>query len=99
MPHVGIWIGSAMVVSRAIARPYYTNAISEIINQRVASKERAITISTYNMLEKIPYLVAGYGIGVAMDLWSAKSFAFVFALLFAVILVPQVVLSFRKKTI
>lgn len=57
------------------------NINSIIVNQNTESKYRATTISTLKMIKQTPYLLSAYFIGYAMDLYSAKYFAFIFGIL------------------
>jgi hypothetical protein len=70
-----------------------------MINKQTESKYRATTISTFNMLKNLPYVLTAAFIGRLMDIISARHFAFYFGLaLLAVLLLQKLTLD-KKKSI
>jgi len=87
-PVAGIFLGGLSLVFRASFKTVYENLTSVIINNNTPSKYRATTISTFNMIKNLPYVISAYFLGTLMDLFSAKRFAFVLGIvLFFLVLV------------
>jgi len=63
-------------IVRASSGGCYNNVVSSVLNKNIDSRYRATTISTFYMLERIPYLILAYPLGVIMDKYSAVSFGF-----------------------
>lgn len=74
-PAAGLWIGGTLLLIRSILNAVLNNTNSVIINGFVNSKYRATTLSAFNMLKSLPYLVTALGIGAIADMYSAKTFA------------------------
>lgn len=51
----------------------FNNLASVMINQQTASKYRATTISTFNMIKNIPYILTAYLFGILSDTISARN--------------------------
>jgi MFS family permease len=62
------------------------NLTAEILNKNIDSKYRATTISTFYMLQKLPYLILAYPIGIIIDKYSAVNFGFGFAMLMMIVI-------------
>lgn len=88
-PFVGLAIGGLTVLLRYNAAPIFNNLASVMINQHTESKYRATTISTFNMLKNLPYVLSAFFIGRLMDIISARTFALYFGLALLVILLIQ----------
>lgn len=71
-PWVGIVVGTATLIIRQITATLIGNSNSLVINQLTESKYRATTISTFNMVKNLPYVVSAVFIGRLFDLYSAK---------------------------
>jgi hypothetical protein len=80
-PFIGLILGGALVLLRYNLAPIFNNLASEKINQETESKYRATTISTFNMLKNLPYVLSAALIGHLMDIVSARTFAMYFGLL------------------
>ncbi len=93
-----VWI--VLFFVRVFYSPIQDSSVSESLNKNTSSNIRATTISTYELVRKIPYIfLAGY-IGIAMQSWGVKMFAHYFALVLLVLLGVYVVVrkaSDRKK--
>ena len=98
-PWIGLILGGAMIIIRSSLKPIIENITSNIINSQVESKYRATTLSPYQMLTKLPYVITAFMIGFLMDYISVKTFALYFGvLLFVVIALNLLPLLFYKKT-
>lgn len=86
-----------MVLMRYNLAPIFNNLTSVVINQHTESRYRATTISTFNMLKNLPYVLTAFFIGSLMDLISARTFAFYFGLTLLVILLIQKITLDKKK--
>lgn len=83
---IGIGIG---VVLRSIAFPFHHLVTSTTVNSIASSKNRATTISTFNMIQNLPYVITAFFIGSLIDRFSAVKFAFGLGLVMATIVIPQ----------
>lgn len=88
-PWINIYIWTGLFLMRVMYGPIRNNAISEIINRNTPSKIRATTISTNELLRKIPFVFLAGIIGGLIDIHGAKVFAFWFALVFLTLVAPQ----------
>lgn len=75
-PFVGVALGGLSVIFRASLHANYDNITSVILNRNTESKYRATTLSTFNMLSKIPYVLVAYFVGYLMDVYTAVNFSF-----------------------
>jgi MFS family permease len=74
-PILGLFSGGIMLIIRYASQVIYENIGSAVINENTESRYRATTLSTFNMIRNIPYVILAYGVGVAMDFMTAKMFA------------------------
>ena len=88
-PFIGLIFGGLMVLLRYNLAPIFNNLASVLINQNTESQYRATTISTFNMLKNLPYVLSAFFIGRLMDIISARTFAMYFGLLLVLVLVIQ----------
>lgn len=96
-PAVGLTAGGITVLLRYNLAPIFNNLSSVMINRHTESKFRATTISTFNMLKNLPYVLTAFFIGSLMDLISARQFAFYFGLvLLSIILIQKLTLDKKK---
>jgi MFS family permease len=75
-PFVGLIVGGLSILLRYNLQTIFQNLTSVVINKNTESKFRATTISTYNMIKNLPYVLTAYFLGCIMDFYSAKVFAF-----------------------
>lgn len=71
-PLAGLVLGMGAILINSIAQAFYGNLASVMINQQTESRYRATTLSTFNMVKNIPYVMTAYGLGVLADVFSAK---------------------------
>ena len=81
MPVVGLVFGIAMLFIRYAVQTVYDNYTSVRLNAAIESKYRATTLSTYSLMRNIPYVIFATGIGVMMNLLTAKVFSMYFGFL------------------
>lgn len=96
-PWIGVSIWTVLFISRAIYSPIRNSAISEVINRNTPSKIRATTISTYELVRKIPYMLLAAIMGGLMDKFGVHWFAFGFGLSLFLIITPQILLFMRRR--
>jgi MFS family permease len=75
-PYIGIIIGAGTILLRVTLMVMFQNISSALINKAVDSKYRATTISTFNMLANIPYVLTAYLIGSMIDTIGSVWFTF-----------------------
>jgi len=96
-PALGIIVGGGVLIIRNATITLYHNFSSILVNKHTASRYRATTLSTFNMLKNIPYMASAYLIGHLADSFSAKYTAALLGLLLTVFLGIQYLVS-RKAT-
>ena len=75
-PLLGVILGGITITIRYVFRVIFYNYTSVAINKVTESKYRATTLSTFYMMQNIPYVLGAFGIGYVIDLISAKNVAF-----------------------
>lgn len=71
-PVLGILLGGLTLLIRNSLQTIFDNLTTITINTNTESKYRAVTLSTYNMIKNIPYVLSAYFIGSLADTYSAK---------------------------
>lgn len=66
-PFLTLLLGALTITIRAIFYPIFNVVLSDIVNQVVASKYRATTLSILAMFEKLPYVFVAVWIGRTID--------------------------------
>lgn len=95
-PRIGIAVWTGLFLVRVMYSPIKDGAVAELINTRTPSWIRATTISTYELLRKVPFLILAGFIGTLMDEYGVQWLAFWFAITLLVVSVPQIV--YRKMS-
>lgn len=88
-PFVGLVIGGLSLIVRASLQGIFGNLSSIIINNNTESKDRATTLSTFNMVKNIPYVLSAYFIGSISDLFSAKTTSLYLGIVLLALIVIQ----------
>ncbi len=96
-PWINVYIWTTLFLINILYSPIRKNAICEIINKNTPSKIRATTISTNELLRKLPYVFLAGIIGGLIDKQGAKIFAFWYALLFLILITPQLLYYILKR--
>ncbi|MCE7897782.1 MAG: hypothetical protein DPW11_00230 [bacterium] len=81
MPVAGLLLGIALLFVRYAAQTVYDNFTSVRLNTVIESRYRATTLSTYSLIRNIPYVIFATGIGMMINLLSAKTFSMYFGIL------------------
>ncbi len=85
-PLAGIAFGGIVLLIRFILQMVFINTTSEMVNHMTESRYRATTLSTFNLIQSIPYVVTAYFLGALADVYSAINLAFVIGLILLVFL-------------
>lgn len=81
IPTVAVVIGTILLFIRYGVQTVFDNYQSTKINSIADSRYRATTLSTFNLMRNIPYVFAATGIGVLMNIYTAKLFSFYFGII------------------
>lgn len=95
IPWSMIAVGTVLLLLRYGVQTIFDNYQSVKINEIADSRYRATTLSTFNLLRNIPYVFGATGIGLLMNLYTAKTFSLYFGIVFIFI----VSLAFIAKPI
>ncbi len=95
-PYLGMVFGGVSLFLRRSIQSVFGNLTSSQINENTESKYRATTISTFNMINNIPYVLLAYYIGSISDLFSAKTVSFYLGI--TLILLLSISLFRRKQS-
>lgn len=101
MPRATFWIGATLLLLRYGTQTIFHNYRSVRLNAVIDSKYRATTLSTFSLLEGIPYILGATGIGFLMNVYTAKMFSMYFGIILIgclLILYGTRMMIFRKTT-
>ncbi|MBP9759181.1 MFS transporter [Candidatus Dojkabacteria bacterium] len=98
-PYIGLILGGLSLIMRSSLQGIFGNLSSVVINNNTESKFRATTISTFNMIKNIPYLLMAYFIGSVSDIISAKNVSMYLGLSLIFLLLISLFRSKRNATI
>lgn len=85
-PMLGLILGGISLLVRSSFQSIYVGLTSIAINDTTESKYRATTLSTFNMMKNIPYVLSAYFVGSLADTYSAKNIAFALGVLLLIFL-------------
>lgn len=88
-PVIGLGLGFITLLLRSSLQGIFSNLTSENINSFTESKYRATTISTYNMIKNLPYVLTAFLAGKYSDLFGAKHLALVLGIILISLLFIQ----------
>jgi len=88
-PLLGLVFGGLSLLLRSSFQSIYSGLSSITINNNTESKYRATTLSTFNMIKNIPYVLCAYFVGSLSDNYSAKNSAFFLGALLIIFLIFQ----------
>ncbi len=92
-PFAGKIVGGISLLLRVSLMIIFLNLTSIAINDSTDSKYRATTLSTFNMMKNIPYVLLAFFIGSLSDLYSAKIIAFWLGITLLILITIQLVIS------
>lgn len=97
-PWLGFLAGGLTLLIRNSFQSMYIGLASVAINNSTESKYRTTTLSAFNMIKNIPYVLGAYLFGSLADKYSAKNTAFYLGAILLVLLTIQALVNgFRKK--
>jgi len=88
-PFVSLILGAISILIRFASQSVYDNFISIIVNKNTESKYRATTLSTFNMVKNMPYVLTAFILGSFIDSFSARNIAFVLGVLLSILVALQ----------
>lgn len=97
-PVIGVALGGVLLLIRTVLAAAFGNATSVILNGLIESRYRATTLSAFNMLKSMPYLVTALGIGALADIYSGKVIATSLGVLLFILSLFWVFLSRKNLT-
>jgi MFS family permease len=89
-PMAGMITGAVLLIVRSACEGIFGNLVSISINNATESKYRATTISTFNMIKNLPYVVLACGIGAVADKISATKLAVILGAALMVIILSRI---------
>jgi hypothetical protein len=89
-------LGGISIALRSSLEGIFGNLASITINQNTESRFRATTLSTFNMIKNVPYILSAYFIGSISDKLSAKTTAMYLGALLLIFIIAQLILSRRN---
>jgi hypothetical protein len=75
------------------------NLISQVINDHTDSQYRATTLSTFNLLSNLPYVLTAFIIGKTIDSFSALTFTYYLGILTLMIVGYQLLIFILHKNL
>jgi len=94
-PVLGLILGGVSIALRSSLQGIFENLVSITINKYTESKYRATTISSFNMIKNIPYVLGAYFIGLGSDKFTARTIALYLGVALLILIVLQVVASIK----
>jgi hypothetical protein len=98
-PYAGLILGGLTLILRSSFQGVFGNLTSIEINNSTDSKYRSTTLSTFNMIKNMPYVLTAYFIGGISDTISAKTVSFYLGLALIFLLGISFVRRNRNATI
>lgn len=88
-PIAGLITGGILLTLRSSLQGIFGNLSSIAINNNTDSKYRATTLSTFNMIKNLPYVLSAFLIGSLADKFSARTIAFYLGVLALILIILQ----------
>lgn len=98
-PISGLVLGGLSLLFRSSLQGVFGNLTSIEINNNTDSKYRSTTLSTFNMIKNMPYVITAYFIGGISDSISAKTVSFYLGIILFFLLCLSLVRRNRNATI
>lgn len=96
-PIINTFIWTSIFLMRVIYSQIKTSAITNVINSNVSSNIRATTLSTYELIIRLPFVVFGVLIGSAMKDTGVKGFSVIFSLILLALFAIYLLFSWLHK--
>lgn len=75
-PFITLYLGLATILFRIMVLPLMENHISAKVNSGIESEYRATSLSTFSMIQSVPYALVIYGITYLTDIVPSSNIAF-----------------------
>lgn len=98
-PIGGLIVGGLSIALRAFFQTVYMNASSILVNKQIDSKYRTTTLSSFNLLKNIPYVLTAYFLGGFADKFTAGRLAFLLGIALILFIIPQIFLYNKRKLV
>lgn len=96
-PLLGIFLSGLSLLIRSSLQAIYINVSSVTINNHTESRYRATTLSTFNLIKNIPYVLTAYFLGSFADQYSAINLAVILGLILLILLIYPSINLFKKS--
>lgn len=96
-PYIGIFVGGLSLIIRASLQAVHGNLSTVLVNRNTDSAYRATTLSTFNMIKNVPYVLLAYLIGNVSNVFSAKTTSFYMGIFLLLVLPIQGIILYRKR--
>ena len=97
-PIAGLTLGFLTLLLRTSLQGIFSNQSSENINSFTESKYRATTLSTYNMIKNLPYVLTAFLAGKYSDLLGARHLSLILGIILITLLIIYLVSSKKKNS-
>jgi len=94
-PYLTMYLGALLLIGRWGIQTLYGNFVSVAINEQTESRYRATTLSSYALINGIPYALGATGIGVLMNLFTARVFSQYLGLVIGIVVLVLLGLGMR----
>jgi hypothetical protein len=96
-PWLDVYVWTGLFFLRVIYSPIKKAVVTDILNQHTDSNIRATTLSTYELVIKLPFVILGVPIGMALKVFGVRSFSVLFSVLLFLSL--AIYLLFKRITV
>ncbi len=97
-PVAGLALGGLSLALRLSLQAIFWNLASITVNNNTESKFRATTLSTFNMIINVPYVLTAFFIGSLADKFSAKNIALYLGVILIAFILFQLIPSKKNST-
>lgn len=97
-PIGGIIVGGLSILFRASLQTLFNNVSSVLINQHVDPKYRTTTLSTFSLVQSLPYVFTAFLLGSLADTFSAIRIAFFLGLILLTFMAIQKLILLNKPS-
>ena len=97
-PIAGMIFGGISLLVRSSLQAVYSNVSSILVNETTESKYRTTTLSTFNLLKNVPYVLTAYYLGSLADHYSAIKIAFFLGIALAILIILQTIIYMKRQS-
>lgn len=95
-PWINVYVWTTLFFVRVLYSPLKNSAIADIINTRTTSNVRVTTLSTVELLNKLPFVFLGMFVGLSMKAHGIKIFSSFYAVSVLIVLGIYLVINAPK---